>query len=85
LLSDNAETAGLDLAFATALVSLAWAGGQVLGGWGVAGFADATSDAAAYGLVAAAFLVTLAAVVGIRGLRRRTPLPVAGNPSGPTD
>ena len=32
LLSDDAEAAGLNLAFATALVSLAWAGGQVLGG-----------------------------------------------------
>ena len=34
LLSDNAEAAGLDLAFASALVSLAWAGGQVIGGSG---------------------------------------------------
>ncbi len=32
LLSDDAEAAGLDLAFATALVSLSWAGGQVIGG-----------------------------------------------------
>ena len=37
LLSDDAEAAGLDLAFATALVSLAWAGGQVLGGSAVVG------------------------------------------------
>jgi MFS family permease len=85
LLSDNAEAAGLDLAFATALVSLAWAGGQVLGGSGVAGFADATTDTAAYGLVAAAFVITLVAVVGVRGLRRAAPVPVAGNPSSPSE
>jgi MFS family permease len=75
LLSDNAEAAGLDLAFATALVSLAWAGGQVLGGSGVASIADVTSDATAYGIVAAAFVVTLVAVTGIRGLRRPAPVP----------
>ena len=45
LLSDNAEAAGLDLAFASALVSLAWAGGQVVGGSAFVGFADATTDA----------------------------------------
>jgi MFS family permease len=75
LLSDNAEAAGLDLAFATALVSLAWAGGQVLGGSGVASIADVTSDATAYALVAAAFVVTLVAVTGLRGLRRAAPVP----------
>ena len=48
LLSDNAEAAGLDLAFATALVSLAWAGGQVLGGSVFVALADATTDAIAY-------------------------------------
>ena len=48
LLSDNAEAAGLDLAFASALVSFAWAGGQVVGGSAVTGFAEATTDATAY-------------------------------------
>jgi len=67
LLSDNAEIAGLDLAFATALVSLAWAGGQVFGGSAVAGLADATSDGVAYALIAAGFGLTLAAFA----LRRR--------------
>ena len=46
LLSDNAEAAGLDLAFASALVSFAWAGGQVVGGSAFVGFAEATTDAA---------------------------------------
>ena len=62
LLSEDAETAGLDLAFATALVSLTWAGGQVIGGSAGAGLADATSDGVAYALVAALFAVTLAVV-----------------------
>ena len=72
LLSDDAEASGLDLAFASALVSLAWAGGQVIGGSALAGFADATTDASAYALIAALFALTLAAVLG----RRRGPLPV---------
>ncbi|MFL5869660.1 MAG: MFS transporter [Solirubrobacterales bacterium] len=74
LLSDNAEKAGLDLAFATALVSLAWAGGQVLGGSAVAAFAGATTDPAAYALVAAAFVITLVGIAGVRGVRR-APVP----------
>ena len=73
LLSDNAEAAGLDLAFASALVSLAWAGGQVIGGSALAGLADATADAWAYGLIAALFALTLSAVA----LRRRD-----GGPGG---
>jgi MFS family permease len=63
LLSDNAERAGLDLAFATALVSLAWAGGQVLGGSAVVSLADATSDGLAYALVASLFALTFAALL----------------------
>jgi MFS family permease len=69
LLSDNAEAAGLDLAFASALVSLAWAGGQVIGGSALSGFADATTDAASYGLIAAMFVVTLASVSALPRLR----------------
>jgi MFS family permease len=69
LLSDNAEAAGLDLAFASAMVSFAWAGGQVIGGSGFAGLADATTDAAAYGLIAALFAVTLASVLAVPRLR----------------
>jgi MFS family permease len=63
LLSDNSEAAGLDLAFATALVSLAWAGGQVIGGSALSAFADSTTDAASYAVVAGLFVLTLAAVL----------------------
>ena len=45
LLSDNVERAGVAQWLAFALVNLAWAGGQVLGGSGGGGLADATSDA----------------------------------------
>ena len=71
LLSDNSETAGLDLAFATALVSLAWAGGQVVGGSALSALADATTDGTSYALVAALFAITLAAVLGPTVARRR--------------
>jgi MFS family permease len=63
LLSDNAEASGLDLAFATALVSLAWAGGHVVGGSALVALADGTSDAVAYVLVAALFAVTFTAAL----------------------
>jgi MFS family permease len=70
LLSDNAEVAGLDLAFATALVSLAWAGGQVIGGSPLVALADATTDATAYAVIATLFVATLLAVLA-RGFARR--------------
>ena len=63
LLSDETEACGVDLAFAVALVNLAWAGGQVLGGSAVSRFAETTSDAAGYGIVAALFAATAAVVV----------------------
>jgi hypothetical protein len=44
-------------------VSFAWAGGQVVGGSAFAALAGSTSDAAAYVTVAAAFGVTLGAVL----------------------
>ena len=73
LLSDNAEAAGLDLAFASALVSFAWAGGQVVGGSAFVGFAEATSDALAYAAIAAAFAITLAAVLARPRVREPAP------------
>jgi MFS family permease len=73
LLSDNAEAAGLDLAFASAMVSFAWAAGQVVGGSAFGGLADATSDAVAYGLVAALLAITLAAYGGLARLSRAGP------------
>jgi MFS family permease len=85
LLSDNAEAAGLDLAFASALVSLAWAGGQVLGGSGVASFADVTSDGLAYALVAALFVITLGLLSGARALARTEPAAAPAGSSASTD
>ena len=77
LLSDNAEHAGLDLGFASALVSFAWAGGQVVGGSALVGLAGATSDGAAYALIAAAFVVTLAVVLARQ--RAREPAPAVSD------
>ena len=68
LLSDEAESGGLNLAFAAALVNLAWAGGHVVGGSALPHFAEATSDAAAYVAVASVFALTTVALLG----RRRT-------------
>jgi MFS family permease len=70
LLSDAAEATGLDQAFAAALVSLAWAGGQVLGGSGGAALAEATSDAVPYVLVGALSALTLVPLAGRRALAR---------------
>ena len=83
LLSDVAEASGLDLAFAAALVSFAWAGGQVIGGSGLSGLADASSDAIAYAVIGALFAVTLAGVAaaGWRGtLGREEAEPIAARP-----
>ena len=62
LLSERTEATGVDLAFGTALLSVAWAGGQVLGGSALVALADGASDAVAYLLVAALFVVTLLAL-----------------------
>jgi MFS family permease len=58
LLSDGAEASSLDQGFALALTSLAWAGGQVLGGSLGARVADATSDVVPYLVVAALLVLT---------------------------
>jgi MFS family permease len=62
LLSDSAEAAGIDQAFAFALVNLAWAGGQVVGGSGGAALADAHSDAIPYAICAALLALSLMAL-----------------------
>ena len=68
LLSEAAEVRGLDLGFAAALVNLAWAGGQVIGGTGSAGLAEATSDAIPY--LAVAGLCVLTSVLLLSAQRR---------------
>ncbi len=62
LLSDTIESAGVQQWLAFALVNLAWSGGQVLGGSGGGGLADATSDAVTYGVVAALMALSAAAI-----------------------
>jgi predicted MFS family arabinose efflux permease len=63
LLSDGAEGVGLDQGLGFALMNLAWAGGQTLGSAGGGRLAEATSDAVAYGVLAAICAATLAVVL----------------------
>lgn len=69
LLSDAAAARGVSLAFASGVVNFAWAIGQVSGSAGGGALANVTSDALAAGVVAAAALVTLAALGRLRGRR----------------
>jgi hypothetical protein len=62
MISHGAEESGLGLGYAFGLFNLAWAGGQVLGGAGSAGLAQATSDVVPYSLLAALCLLTVLAV-----------------------
>ncbi len=62
LLSDMVERAGVAQWLAFALVNLGWAGGQVLGGSGGGGLADATSDGVTYAVVAGLLALTGLAV-----------------------
>jgi predicted MFS family arabinose efflux permease len=66
LLAERTEAAEVDLAFGMALNSLAWAGGQVVGAAALTAVADASADIVAYGVVAAAFAVTLLALLRSR-------------------
>jgi MFS family permease len=78
LLSDAATGSGLDQGFAFALVNLAWASGQIIGGSGGGSLADLTSDRVPYALIAALCALTAAALaVSAASTRRRTPQPSA--------
>jgi MFS family permease len=61
VLSDGTDAAGLDQAFAFALVNLTWAGAQTAGAAGGGALAGAAGDWASYGTIAAIMLATLAA------------------------
>jgi MFS family permease len=63
MISTGAEHAGLGQAYGFALFNLAWAGGQVIGGAGSAGLAQATVDAVPYSRLAFLCALTLVAVV----------------------
>ena len=69
MLSEAAESAGLDQGLAFGVLNLAWAGGQVIGGGASGALADLTSDAVPYGLLAGLCLITFALA------RRREPVP----------
>ena len=69
MLSEAAESAGLDQGLAFGVLNLAWAGGQVIGGGASGALADLTSDAVPYALLAALCLITFALA------RRREPVP----------
>jgi MFS family permease len=69
LLTETAEGIGLDVAWAFALINLAWAPGQALGAVGGGGLARLTADAVPFLLLSAACVGTLVAV-----RRERRPL-----------
>jgi MFS family permease len=69
MISDGAERSGLAQGYAFGLFNLAWAGGQVLGGAGSAGLAQATSDLVPYSVLA---LLCVLTVVAVR--RQRAPV-----------
>ena len=64
VLSGGAESAGLDQAFAFALVNLTWAGAQTAGAGGGGALAESAGDWAAYAAVGAC--MALALVVALR-------------------
>lgn len=80
LLSDSAEASGLEQGFAFALVNLAWAGGQVLGGSAGAATAEATADWVPYAVVALLFALTFAVLTAVRPrlVRRAATAPAEG-------
>ncbi len=67
MISGAAQSVGLDQAYGFGLFNLAWASGQVIGGAGSAGLAQATADALPYSLLAALCALTVLAVA--RGRR----------------
>lgn len=62
LISDGAETVGLDQGFAFAIFNMAWAGAQIAGSAGGAALAQTTSDGVVYGIIAALCATTLVAI-----------------------
>lgn len=70
LVSDGADTLGVEPGFVFALTNLAWALGQSAGSAGSAGLAQATSDRVPYLLLAAVCLGTLALLARAGAVRR---------------
>jgi MFS family permease len=67
LLSDAAETSGLEQGFAAALMNLAWAGGQIIGSGGGGALAKSHGDGLPVLIAAGMCAVTLAALARARG------------------
>jgi MFS family permease len=74
LISQGAERIGLEQAYGFGLFNLAWAGGQVVGGAGSAGMAQATADVVPYSLLAGLCALTVA-MVALGRRRVTTPVP----------
>lgn len=78
LLSDGAESFGLDYAFTFALMNLAWAPGDVVGSWLGGALAQASGDTLPFLATACFCLLTLAWSGGRRlGSREGSPAPEA--------
>lgn len=78
MLSDAADARGLDQALAAALINLAWAGGQIVGSGGGGALAKSAGDALPLDLAAGLFLLTLAGLAWLPGLRPRALLDTPG-------
>jgi MFS family permease len=59
LLSESADRGGLEQGYAFALVNLAWAGGQIMGGAGGSGLAQLAGDALPYLICSVLFVIAL--------------------------
>jgi MFS family permease len=68
-LTETSDRIGLDVAWAFALINLAWAPGQALGAFGGGALARATSDAVPYLLLSGACVATLLVLLYWRGAR----------------
>ena len=73
MISAGAERVGLGQAYGFALFNLAWAIGQVIGGAGSAGLAQATTDAVPYSLLAGLCALSVAAITFNVGRPGATP------------
>jgi MFS family permease len=73
MLSDGADSHGLDQGLAAALINLAWAGGQIVGSSAGGGIAKTAGDGLPMTLTASLYAVTLAGVLVLGG-RVRAPL-----------
>ncbi len=62
LISDGAESVGMDQGFAFAIFNMAWAGAQIAGSAGGASLAQVTSDGFVYAIIAALCAATLVVV-----------------------